>query len=192
MPEEEKKLEGVKVLLGVSGGVAAYKAVDLACRLRRLGAELQTVMTENACRLVGPKSFEAVSGRKVYTSLWSGCEEFRIGHVDLASWADIVVLAPATANIIGKIANGICDEVLSTTVCVCACKPVVVAAAMNCNMWANAAVQRNVAMVREMGFELVGPVEGRLACGDDAIGRMAEPADIIEVVCRITSGINHS
>jgi len=181
------------ILLGVSGGVAAYKAVDLASKLAAAGATVNTIMTDSACQLIGPKSFEAVTGQPVYTSLWSASEEYQIGHVNLADWADIVVVAPATANIIGKIANGICDDLLSTTLCVC--WPLIksgvalLAPAMNDNMWNNPAVQRNIKIVKEMGFQLIGPVEGRLACGTEGIGRMAEPQDILKAIEKIASKI---
>ncbi len=178
-------LGGLKVLLGVSGGVAAYKAVDLASKLTAAGAEVRTVMTESAGRLVGPKSFEAVTGSAVFTSLWSEQQEYKISHIALAEWADIVVVAPATANIIGKIANGICDDLLSTVLCVCWDKPVLLAAAMNDNMWRNPAVQRNVETVKKVGFGLTGPAEGRLACGAEGFGRMSEPQEIIEAITKI-------
>jgi len=187
MPKGKSNLANLNVLLGVSGGVAAYKAVDLASKLTGAGAGIKTVMTENACRLVGPKSFEAVTNSAVFTSLWEtpgGCE---ISHIALLDWADIVVVAPATANIIGKIANGICDDLLSTVLCACWTKPALLAPAMNSNMWSNPAVQRNVKAVKEMGFELIGPEEGRLACGAEGIGRMSEPEHIIKAIERITS-----
>lgn len=181
------------ILLGVSGGVAAYKAVDLASKLTAAGAVVKTIMTENACQLICPKSFEAVTGQPVYTSMWQTGEEFEIGHVSAADWADIVVVAPATANIIGKIANGICDDLLSTTLCVCLplikSGAVILAPAMNGNMWNNPAVQRNIMMVMEMGFHLIGPEEGRLACGAEGIGRMSEPQDILEAIKKIASKI---
>jgi phosphopantothenoylcysteine decarboxylase/phosphopantothenate--cysteine ligase len=183
------------ILLGVSGGVAAYKAVDLASKLTAAGAAVRTIMTENACQLICPKSFEAVTGQPVYTNMWQTNEEFEIGHVSIADWADIVVVAPATANIIGKIANGICDDLLSTTLCVC--WPLVksgsalLAPAMNDNMWNNPAVQHNIEMVMNMGFQLTGPVEGRLACGTEGIGRMSEPQDILKAIEEIASKIKH-
>ena len=179
----------LKVLLCVSGGIAAYKAVDLASKLCAAGAKVNTVMTESACELVGPKSFEAVTCSAVYTSLWSSETEYKISHINLADWADIVVVAPATANIIGKIANGICDEILSTTLCSCWQKPTLIAAAMNEKMWNNPAVQRNVATIKEMGLELIGPETGRLACGSEGIGRMSEPKDILERIEKIASQI---
>ncbi len=193
-------LDNLNILLGVTGGIAAYKAVDLASKLTAGGAGLNTVMTESACRLIGPKSFEAVTQSAVFTSLWDldarfnlreSSIEHQVGHIALVDWADIVVVAPATANIIGKIANGICDDLLSTALC--ACWPLIksgatlLAPAMNNNMWTNAAVQHNVKMVKEMGLELIGPVKGRLACGTEAIGRMAEPQDILEAIEKIAS-----
>jgi phosphopantothenoylcysteine decarboxylase/phosphopantothenate--cysteine ligase len=189
MVEMGTNLKGLNILLGVSGGIAAYKAVDLASKLAGAGAKVNTVMTENACRLVGPKSFEAVTRSKVFTTLWSTSEEFELSHISLADRADIVVVAPATANIIGKAAGGICDELLSTTLCVCWQKPVLLAPAMNEKMWNNPAVQRNVKAVREMGFEIIGPEEGLLACGAEGVGRMSEPQDIIQRIEKIASRI---
>ena len=189
MSERESNLGNINILLGVSGGVAAYKAVDLASKLTAAGAGIRTVMTEAACRLVGPKSFEAVTGSAVFTSLWSASEIYKISHINLADWADIVVVAPATADIIGKIANGICDDLLSTTLC--ACWPLIksgatlLAPAMNNNMWLNPAVQRNVKTVKEMGFRLIGPEKGRLANGTEGVGRMAEPKDILKAIEKI-------
>jgi len=177
------------ILLGVSGGIAAYKAVDLASSLTAAGARVNTVMTENACRFVSPKSFEGVTGSAVFTGMWSTPEEYRSGHIAILDWADIVVVAPATADIIGKIANGICDDLLSTTLCVCWRKPTLLAPAMNNNMWTNPAIQRNVAMVKKMGFQIIGPAKGRLACGTEAIGRMVEPQNIIKAIEKIASKI---
>lgn len=186
-------LDNLNILLGVTGGVAAYKAVDLASKLTCAGAGVKTVMTEAACRLIGPKSFEAVTQSAVFTTMWSTPEEYQISHIALLDWADVVVVAPATANILGKIANGICDDMLSTILC--ACRPLVesaaalLAPAMNNNMWANPAVQHNVKTIKEMGFQLIGPVEGRLACGAEGIGRMSEPQEILEAIEKIASNI---
>ncbi|HUV67912.1 MAG TPA: flavoprotein [Sedimentisphaerales bacterium] len=186
-------LRDVNILLGVSGGVAAYKAVDLASKLTAAGARVRTVMTEAACRLVGPKSFEAVTGSAVFTTMWGAPDEFKISHIDLVDWAGLVVVAPTTANIIGKTANGICDDLLSTILC--ACWPLtrsgmtLLAPAMNTNMWANPAVQNNVAMMKARGFQFIGPVEGRLACGAEGPGRMSEPRDILEAIEAIASKI---
>jgi len=191
MVGKKTNLSGLNILLGVSGGIAAYKAVDLASKLTAVGASVNTVMTENACRLVAPKSFEAVTNSAVFTSLWSASEEYKISHINLADWADVVVVAPATANIIAKIANGICDDLLSTTLCACWQKPTLLAPAMNENMWQNPAVRRNVKLARDMGFKLIGPEKGRLADGTEGIGRMSEPQDILEVVGKIVSAVRH-
>jgi len=194
-------LNNLNILLGVTGGVAAYKAVALAGKLTAAGARLKTVMTEAACRLVGPKSFEAITQSAVFTTMWSTssskgrftAEEYQISHIALLEWADVVVVAPATANILGKIANGICDDMLSTTLC--ACWPLVesgavfLAPAMNNNMWANPAVRHNVKTLKERGFQFTGPAEGRLACGAEGIGRMSEPQDIMEAIEKIASNI---
>ena len=189
MGRESANLEGLNILLGVSGGVSAYKAVDLASKLTAAGANLKTIMTENACQLIMPKSFEAVTGAQVYTNPWNSSDEFKISHVNLVDWADMVVVAPATANIIGKVAGGICDDLLSTTLCVCWKKPTLMVPAMNNNMWENPAVQRNVKAVEEAGFKFLGPQEGRLACGAVGAGRMTEPADIIRNIEQIASQI---
>ena len=188
MAKSKSNFKGLKVLLGVSGGIAAYKAVDLASKLTAAGACVKTVMTANACELIGPKSFEAVTGNPVFINLWSEAEEYEIGHISLADWADVVVVAPATANIIGKVANGICDDLLSTVLCACWQNNVIVAPAMNNRMWENPAVQRNVKALKDMGCVLTGPTKGRLACGIEAIGRMKEPADIIKAVEKAVSG----
>jgi len=189
MPKKKSNLAKLNILLGVSGGISAYKAVDLASKLSTCGAKVRTVMTENACQLIRPKSFEAVTGQAVYTSLWNAGEEYEISHVSLAEWADIVAIVPATANIIGKAANGICDDLLSTTVCTCWAKPILLAPAMNKNMWDNPAVQRNIKTVKEMGVEITGPEKGRLACGTKGMGRMSEPKDILEALEKIASKI---
>ena len=189
MTQDRSNLRELKVLLGVSGGISAYKAVDLASKLTAAGAKVKTVMTENACELIRPKSFEAVTGSEVFVSLWTTPDEYKIGHISLADWADVVVVVPTTADIIGKIANGICDDLLSTVLCACWEKKVLLAPAMNDKMWENPAVQRNVGTVKDMGFELIGPVQGRLACGKEAIGRMAEPADIVKAIEKIAGKI---
>jgi len=175
-------LENCNILLGVTGGIAAYKAVDLASKLTAAGAAVRTVMTDGATRFVTAKSFEAVTRSPVFTTLWSAAEEFRSVHTSMADWAQLIVVAPATANIIGKVAGGICDDLLSTTLCVCWSKPTLFAPAMNDRMWANPAVQRNVETLKRTGFQMVGPAVGRLACGTEAIGRMAEPSEIVAAI----------
>ena len=187
MAKKKTNLGKVKVLLGVSGGVAAYKAVDLASKLTGAGAKVQTVMTKNTCELVQPKSFEAVTCSPVFTDLWTSCREYEIGHIALVDWADVIVVAPATANIIGKLANGICDDLLSTVLCACWNKRILIAPAMNENMWNNPAVAWNAKTITEMGIATIGPVKGRLACGSEGVGRLAEADDIIEAITKITS-----
>jgi len=187
MAKTIRAVKNKNILLGVSGGIAAYKTVDLASKLTAAQALVNTVMTENACRLVTAKSFEAVTHSEVFSNMWSDASQYNIEHVNLVDWADAVVVAPATANIIGKIANGICDDLLSTILCVCWNKRVLLAPAMNENMWLNPAVQQNVKKVKQIGMRLVGPVEGRLACGTSGPGRMAEPDDIIKAVEKLLS-----
>ena len=182
-------LDNRHILLGVTGGIAAYKAVDLAGKLTAAGAEVKTVMTEAACRFVGPKSFEAVTQSAVFTTMWSTPEEFNISHIALTDWADLVVVAPATANIFAKVAHGICDDLLSTTLCACWERPILFAPAMNNRMWANPTTQANVETLRKRGIQLIGPEEGRLACGASGPGRMSEPQDIMDVIVKIASNI---
>ena len=170
------------IVLGVTGGVAAYKAVDLASRLTGAGDAVRTVMTASACELIRPRSFEAVTSQAVYSELWSASQSHQIEHIHLVDWADVVVVAPATANILGKMAQGIADDLLSTLLCVCWQKPVLLAPAMNTRMWNNPAVQRNVSLLQETGFNFIGPEAGRLACGDEGPGRLAEVDTIIKAI----------
>jgi len=180
-------LNNLNILLGVTGGIAAYKAVDLASKLTAAGAGVRTVMTESACQLVGPKSFEAVTCSLVFTSLWSDPQGHQMSHIALADWAQVVVVAPATADIIAKVANGICDDLLSTILCACWATPTLFAPAMNTRMWENPATQRNVETLRAMGVRMVGPAAGRLACGTEGLGRMAEPQEILAAIEEIAS-----
>ena len=182
-------LKDLNILLGVTGGIAAYKAVDLASKLTAAGAHVRTVMTESACQLVLPKSFEAVTGAPVYTSLWSNLQGHSSAHISLADWAQIVAVAPASADIIGKAANGICDDLLSTTLCVCWATPMLYAPAMNTRMWENPAVQRNIETLRGVGVRTVGPAAGRLACGTEGLGRMAEPQEILAAIEELTGSL---
>jgi phosphopantothenoylcysteine synthetase/decarboxylase len=180
-------LKDCNILLGVTGGVAAYKAADLASKLTAAGAAVRTIMTEAACELVTPRSFEAVTRASVYTTLWTATEEHTGAHIALADWAKIIVVAPATADIIAKAAHGICDDLLSTTLCVCWSKPILLAPAMNTRMWDNPAVQRNVDALKQMGVRLVGPAAGRLACGTEGVGRMVEPSEILDEITKIAA-----
>ncbi len=177
------QFKGTRILLGVSGGIAAYKSADLAGKLTAAGAVVRTMLTDNACRLITPATFEAITGQPVYTSLWCGPADFKMGHIQTADWAQGVVVAPATANIIAKAASGVCDDLLSTTLCVCWNRPVLLAPAMNSRMWANPVVQRNLSVLTEqLQFKIIGPESGRLACGTEGIGRMSEPQAILEAL----------
>lgn len=186
MTQQQAQFNGRKILLGITGGIAAYKAADLASKLTGNGAVVRTIMTENACKLIAPATLQAVTAQPVYTTLWSGPDDFTINHIQLVDWADCVVIAPATADIIGKMANGICDDLLSTTLCTCWDKKVLLAPAMNSKMWANPIVQKNMAILTDqLKYKTVGPEAGRLACGTTGIGRMAEVTAIIEAIAGI-------
>ena len=185
MTQQQAQLNGRKILLGITGGIAAYKAADLASKLTGAGAVVRTIMTESACKLVGPTTLEAVTGQPAYTSLWAA-KDSQINHIQLVDWADCVVIAPMTADMMAKVAGGICDDLLSTTLCTCWDKKVLLAPAMNCQMWANPIVQKNlVVLTEQLKFKTVGPEAGRLACGTEGVGRMAEVAAIIEAIASL-------
>lgn len=170
-----------KVLLGVTGGIAAYKGADLVRRLREQGAEVQVVMTEGAQHFVGAATFQALSGRPVRTDLWDAAAEAAMGHIELARWADRIVVAPASADFLARLAHGLANDLL-TTLCLATDAPIAVAPSMNRLMWANAATQANVATLRSRGIAIIGPAEGEQACGETGAGRMVEPADIVAAV----------
>lgn len=170
-------LDGKHVVLGVTGGIAAYKAAELVSRLRKAGAQVRVVMSENALKFIPALTLETLSGNRAYVDQFS--REFEIEHVALAKWADLFVVAPATANFIGKVASGIADDLITTTAMAVTC-PILLAPAMNNNMWKNAATRANMETITARGILTVGPERGKLACGDDDIGRMSEPADILE------------
>ncbi len=174
-------MKGRRILLGVTGGIAAYKAADLCSKLVQAGAEVTVVMTDSAQRFVAPLTFETLSRRPVYTDMWRPEGEFNPTHIALADWAEIVVVAPATANIIAKIVHGIADDLLST-VLLSVDAPVLVAPAMNKRMWENRVVQDNVRRLKELGHTLVEPGEGYLACGTVGVGRLAEVQDILNAI----------
>lgn len=178
------KLTGKTVVLGITGGIAAYKACELCSRLRKAGAETYVIMTKNACQFVAPLSFETLTNHPVVTDTFARPETWEVEHVALAKKADIFVIAPATANIMAKMVCGIADDMLSTTV-LATKAPVLVAPAMNTGMWENAATQANVETLKKRGVHFVGPEGGFLACGDSGAGRMSEPADIFEAICHI-------
>ncbi len=177
-------MHGKKVLLGVTGGIAAYKSADLVRRLIERGAQVQVVMTAGAREFIGATTFQALSGRAVRESLWDSAAEAAMGHIELARWADIVLVAPASADFMARLAGGRADDLLST-LCLATAAPLVLAPAMNQQMWANAATQTNVATLTQRGVRLLGPGVGEQACGELGPGRMLEPiaiADLIEPI----------
>ena len=169
-------LAGRRVLLGVTGGIAAYKACSLARLLTRAGATVQVVMTRSATRFVGPDTFAALTGRRVHTDLWE--EPGSVLHVRLAHEADVAVVAPLTANVLAKLAHGMADDLLTSALLEATC-PLVLAPAMHTGMWEHEATKRNVETLAERGARVVGPVVGALAHGDEGAGRMAEPEEIL-------------
>ncbi len=174
-------LSGKHVVLGVTGGIAAYKACEVVSRLRKLHAEVDVIMTENATRLVQPLTFETLSNRPVCVDTFSRIESWDVKHISLAQKADIMVVAPATANIMAKLAHGIADDMLSTTL-LATKAPILLAPAMNTGMWTAAATQQNLQTLFERGVKTIGPGSGFLACGDTGSGRMSEPIEIVEAV----------
>jgi len=167
-----------RVLLGVTGGVAAYKAAELVRGLREAGAEVQVVMTAGARHFVTPLTFQALSGRPVRTELWDEAAEAAMGHIELARWAELVVVAPASADFLARLAGGRADDLLST-LCLATAAPVWVAPAMNHQMWTHPATQANVATLGARGVRLLGPASGAQACGETGPGRLLEPAAIV-------------
>lgn len=171
-------LQGRRVLLCVCGGIAAYKSADLVRRLREAGAVVRVAMTENAQRFVGAQTFQALSGEPVRTSLWDPQAEAAMGHLELARWAQHVVVAPATANTLARLAHGLADDLVGT-LCLATEAPLLLAPAMNHRMWRHPATQDNVRTLQARGAALVGPDDGPLAEGESGPGRMAEPAAIV-------------
>ena len=171
-------LQGQHVVLGVTGGIAAYKSPDLVRRLREQGAEVTVIMTASAERLVSPTVFQAVSGEPVRGDLWDEKAESGMGHIELARWADLILIAPATANLMAQLAGGSAENLL-TTVCLASDAPVVLAPTMNQAMWRNASTQANRKKLEDRNVRFIGPEEGEQACGDEGPGRMTEPVDIV-------------
>ena len=174
-------LQGKDIVLGVTGGIAAYKAVEVASRLRKLGAEVFVIMTKNACEFVMPLTFETISNHPVVTDTFARPETWEVEHIALAKRAALFLIAPATANIVAKIAHGIADDMLSTTV-LATRAPILLAPAMNTNMWEAEATRENLQVLAKRGVLTVGPGSGFLAEGTYGVGRMAEPEEIVESV----------
>lgn len=169
----------MRIVVGITGGIAAYKAPELVRLLKKAGHEVRCAATEHALEFVTRVTLETVSGNALYSDLFASG---RTEHISLKDWGEMLVVAPATANIIGKVANGIADDALSTLLLAFSGKPVIMAPAMNCEMWAHPAVQRNIETLKSWGIRMVGPEEGELACGVSGVGRMAEPAAIAAAV----------
>ncbi|MBQ7876748.1 MAG: bifunctional phosphopantothenoylcysteine decarboxylase/phosphopantothenate--cysteine ligase CoaBC [Clostridia bacterium] len=174
-------LKGKNIVLGVTGGIAAYKACDIASRLVKLGADVHVIMTKAACEFVAPLTFKTLTGNKVHTSVFDE-NDTGVPHIDLAQGADLLLVAPATANFIAKAANGIADDMLSTTILAASNKKIIISPAMNSHMYENKAVQDNLKTLMGRGFVVIKPDSGRLACGAEGIGKLPDPCDIVERV----------
>lgn len=181
-----RPLDGQRLLLCVGGGIAAYKSLELVRRLRDAGAEVQVVMTEGACQFVTPLSFQALSGHPTRTSLWDTSAEQAMGHIELARWADRVLVAPATADLIARLALGLADD-LVTTLCLATTAPLTLCPAMNHRMWLHPATQTNLATLRQRGVQLIGPEDGALAEAESGPGRLSEPAAIVAALAAATT-----
>jgi len=174
-------LKGKKILLGVTGGIAAYKTAELTRDFIKGGADVKVVMTSNATKFISPLTLQTLSGNPVYTDMFSLTEDWEIGHISLADYPDLIVVAPATANIIGKVAAGIADDLL-TSLIMATTKPILFCPAMNSNMYQNAAVKENMDKLASRGYLLMGAAEGELACGTEGPGRLPPLQDIVEEV----------
>jgi phosphopantothenoylcysteine decarboxylase/phosphopantothenate--cysteine ligase len=171
-------IEGRRVLLGVTGSIAAYKSPDIVRRLKEQGAEVRVVLTASAEKLVSPTVFQAVSGEPVRGDIWDEKAEAAMGHIELAKWTDLILIAPATANLIAQLAAGSAENLL-TTICLASEAPLTIAPSMNQAMWRDAATQNNCEVLRKRNITFIGPDDGEQACGDTGPGRMSEPADIV-------------
>ncbi len=180
-------MQGKRILLGVTGGIAAYKSPDVVRRLRERGAEVQVVMTAGAREFVTPTTFQAVSGRTVRSDLWDAAAEAAMGHIELARWAHAVLVAPASADFLARLATGQADDLLAT-LCLATEAPIAVAPAMNHIMWANAATRANIGTLTQRGVQVFGPAEGDQACGEVGEGRMLEPLELAERVGALLCG----
>ena len=179
-------LKNKTVVIGVSGGIAVYKTLDVISRLRKLGVNVNVIMTKSATEFVTPLSFQSLSQNYVVCDMFEDPKTWDVEHVSLAKRADVFLIAPATANVIGKIANGIADDMLTTTVMATKAK-VLIAPAMNTNMYENPILQRNINTLKELGYNFVEPESGRLACGDTGKGKLASPEIIVDEVVKLLS-----
>ena len=180
------QLKGKTVLLGVTGGIACYKSANLASALVKQGANVQVLMTKNATEFIGPHTFESLTGNRVSVDTFDRNYQFQVEHIALADQADVVLVAPATANVLAKLAHGLADDMLTTTILACNC-PKIAAPAMNTKMYENPVTQDNLDILRKYGWEIVEPASGRLACGAVGKGKMPEPEDLLETVLHALS-----
>lgn len=176
-------LEGKCVVLGVTGSIAAYKIANLASALKKLHADVEVIMTKNATNFINPITFETLTGHKCLVDTFDRNFSFQVEHVSIAKKADVLLVAPASANVIGKMAHGIADDMLTTTALACRC-PKIVAPAMNTNMYENPIVQDNIACLKQYGMEVITPASGYLACGDTGAGKMPEPEVLLQYILR--------
>ena len=176
-------LKGKTVLLGVTGSIAAYKIAYLASALKKLHAQVHVLMTQNATNFINPITFETLTGNKCLVDTFDRNFQFSVEHVSIAKQADVVMIAPASANVIGKLAHGIADDMLTTTIMACKCKKIV-SPAMNTNMYENSIVQDNLAILQHYGYEVIEPASGYLACGDTGAGKMPEPEMLLDYILR--------
>jgi phosphopantothenoylcysteine decarboxylase len=181
---EKDGLKGYEILLGVTGGIAAYKTAYLCSMLVQRGAGVTVVLTANARQFIGAVTFCALTGRRVYTEQFEVADRYDNEHIRLTDQADLIVVAPATANSIAKQACGICDDLLSTLLC-SAESEILLAPAMNDRMWNNPATRQNIATLRHRGVQTIGPEPGRLACGTEGVGRMSEPQEILDRIIEL-------
>lgn len=184
--DDSRPLDRREIIVGVCGGIAAYKVADVVSKLVQRGAGVTVCMTSDAARFVTPLTFEALSGRKVRTSAWEGSDPGDTQHIGLTERAALMLIAPATANVIAKVAHGLCDDLLTLMINASAC-PVAFAPSMNNRMWENPITQENVTKLQGLGYQFIGPEEGWLACRNVGRGRMSEPQTIVDfVVDRMT------
>jgi phosphopantothenoylcysteine decarboxylase/phosphopantothenate--cysteine ligase len=181
-----QSLQGREMIVGVCGGIAAYKVADVVSKLVQLGAGVTVMMTADAQQFVTPLTFEVLSGRKVRTTPFELVDSSDPQHVSLGEQADLMLIAPATSNMIAKIAHGLCDDIISLTVAAAAC-PIVFAPAMNNRMWNHAVAQENVAKLKSIGYRFIGPEDGWLACRNVGPGRLSEPQTIVQEICAMLS-----
>ncbi len=177
------QLTGKRILLGVTGGIAAYKAAILLRQLRQHGAEVRVVMTHNACEFITPLTMQALSGKPVYTKLLDLETESAMSHIELARWPDLVLIAPSSANFIARYSNGFAEDLLST-LCLATSSPVMLAPAMNQQMWQNPVTQENLKKLKTRGIIIIGPGKGEQACGENGLGRMLEPEEILTLAAK--------